>query len=288
MKKLKVLFVVACLLFGSINTATVFAYNFGNHSSATLLSKAWQSLNEGDLEAVLAYTNKCIELYDQRARNIQGHLVDYVKGTKDDISLYWELNDVATALFIQGEAYQKNNQIEKAKGAYKKLIKEYTFGQCWDSRGWFWKPAEAAKQKMSLLIEDEEDSVSDSVDKESSTVLVRKAWKALNANNLIAVKIFTSKCVTMYETEAFDMQKNLTGYPGPEKEEIFEYKILNDVGTCLYIRGEAYRKQEKFDEAKASFQELMKSYKYAQCWDEGGWFWKPAMEAKKRLWDIEG
>ena len=35
------------------------AYNYGDYRSVTLVSKAWAALAEEDIEAVLAYTNKC-------------------------------------------------------------------------------------------------------------------------------------------------------------------------------------------------------------------------------------
>ena len=36
------------------------AYNYGDYRSVTLITKAWKALQDKDLEAVLAYTNKCI------------------------------------------------------------------------------------------------------------------------------------------------------------------------------------------------------------------------------------
>ncbi|HPB69259.1 MAG TPA: hypothetical protein PKU74_10190, partial [Candidatus Omnitrophota bacterium] len=42
------------------------AYNFGDYRSVTLITNAWQALGENDLEAVLAYTNKCVELYAEQ------------------------------------------------------------------------------------------------------------------------------------------------------------------------------------------------------------------------------
>ena len=67
-------------------------------------------------------------------------------GNKDNIFQYWALNDVGTALFILGEAYRNAGQYEEAAQAYKKLINEYFYAQCWDPKGWFWKPAEAAEK----------------------------------------------------------------------------------------------------------------------------------------------
>jgi tetratricopeptide (TPR) repeat protein len=83
---------------------------------------------------------------------MQEGLKDYPGGGNDHIFQYWALNDVGTALLILGEACQKAGQYEEAAQAYKELINEYFYAQCWDTKGWFWKPAEVAQKK---LIEEE-------------------------------------------------------------------------------------------------------------------------------------
>ena len=35
--------------------------------------------------------------------------------------------------------------------AYQKLVDQYYYAQCWDPKGWFWKPAEAAQQALDEL-----------------------------------------------------------------------------------------------------------------------------------------
>ena len=90
------------------------AYSYGDYRSETLVTKAWKSLEEGDIEAVLAYTNKCIELYADQAKKMQESLTAYPAGGNQEIFGYWALNDVATALFIQGEAYRKANMPDEA------------------------------------------------------------------------------------------------------------------------------------------------------------------------------
>ncbi len=71
-----------------------------------------------------------------------------------DIHRYWALNDVATAYFIQGEAYRKKGEAAKAREAFQKIIDEFSYGQCWDPKGWFWKPAEGAANRLNSLEED--------------------------------------------------------------------------------------------------------------------------------------
>ena len=127
------------------------AYNYGDFRSSTLVSKAWKALGENDLEAVMAYVNKTVELYDDAARKMQSSLSDYPEGSQDEIFGYWALNDIATALYVQGEAYRKVEMVDEAKEAYQKIADEYTYGQCWDNGGWFWKPAEAASEEIEKM-----------------------------------------------------------------------------------------------------------------------------------------
>lgn len=284
MKRIIVLTMLLMGLFGFQGTKSAVAYDFGDYRSATFASRAWEALDKGDIEAVLAYTNKCIELYGEQAKKMQAGLKDYVKsknegGSDQDVFANWALNDIATCLFIQGEAYRKAKMNDEAKEVYNKIIKEYTFGQCWDTKGWFWKPAEAAKEKLAAL---ESGSTIDFGDYTSSALTV-KAWEALAQNDLESVKTYVKKCLELYEAKAKEMQASLTEYPWGEKDQVFAYWALNDVGTCLFIEGEALRKAGKMEEAKASYEKLLKEYSFAQCWDTNGWFWKPSEAAQRQL-----
>jgi hypothetical protein len=133
----------------TVSAQTASAYEFGDFKSSTLVGKAWGALGQGDLEGVLAYTNKCLELYAQQAQDMQNSLTDFPPvEDKDKVFSFWALNDVATSLFIQGEAYRKAEKVEEAKTAFRTVSTVYKFGQTWDPQGWFWKPSEAAKEKL--------------------------------------------------------------------------------------------------------------------------------------------
>ena len=255
------------------------AYNYGDYRSVTLSTKAWEALEKGDLEAVLDYTNKCLELYAKKAKEMQDSLSTYPAGSNEQIFNYWALNDAATSLYIQAEAYRKAGMQQEAQAAYKKLIDDYSFGQCWDKGGWFWKPAEAAKEKIAMM---KSGSDLDFGDYKSST-LALKAWQALEKKDLDSVQIYVNKCLELYEGQAKEMQNSLTEYPWEDKDKIFSYWALNDVGTCLFIMGEAYRDAGKAAEAKKAFKKLIDEYSFAQCWDPQGWFWKPAEAAQQKL-----
>ena len=274
-----ILIIITAVFTLAVSADVYAAYNFGDYRSETLTTKAWESLKEGNLDAVLAYTNKCIDLYAGQAKKMQDSLQAYPQGSNDRIFSYWALNDVATSLFIQGEAYRKAEKLDEAKGAYKKAVNEFSYGQAWDPQGWFWKPAEASKEKLAML---ESGSKLDFGDY-SSSHLTTQAWKAMADNDLNSVLSYTNKVQELYGVKAKEMQESLNEYPWESKEKIFEYWALNDVGTSLYIEGESLKKAEKSKEAKEAYQKLVDEYYYAQCWDPKGWFWKPAEAAQQAL-----
>ena len=282
----KIVLILALTFLGVTLTSpqAAFAYNFGDYRSETLVTKAWAALAEDDLDAVLAYTNKAMEMFNKQAEKMQASLDGYVEGEKDDIFSYWALNDLATASFIQGEAYRKANMMEEARAAYQKVVDEYTYGQTWDVKGWFWKPAEAAKEKLAMLDSGVEANFGDY----SSSHLVGQAWQALNSDDVEAALMYVDKTLELYKDKAKEMQESLNEYPWASNEEVFSYWALNDVGTALYIKGEALKKEGKTEEAKEVYKMLIDEFYYAQCWDVQGWFWKPAEAAQQSLDELVG
>ena len=126
-------------------------YYFGDYTSSFLTTQAWKALLADDLDTVNAYTNKVIELYAGKAKQMQESMTEYAWESKDKIFSFWALNDVGTSLFIKGEAYKKAEKNKEAKEAYKQLVDNYFYAQCWDPKGWFWKPAEAAQEALNAL-----------------------------------------------------------------------------------------------------------------------------------------
>ena len=257
--------------------------NFGDYRSSTLTTKAWKALAQKDIESVLAYTNKCISLYAAQAAKMQAGLKDYASGSNDAIFKYWALNDVATSYYIQGAAYLAANMKDEAKESFNKIIKDYSFGQTWDTKGWFWKPAEAAKEKLDMMAA----GVNWDFGDYTSSVLVQKAWAGLAANNLKAVEAYAKKTVQLYAGKAKEMQASLKEYPWESKEKTFSYWALNDVGTALFILGEAYQNAGKKEEAVSAYKRVINEFFYAQCWDPGGWFWKPSEAAQQKLGELD-
>ncbi len=257
--------------------------NFGDYRSTTLATKAWAALAQKDIESVLAYTNKCISLYAAQAAKMQAGMKDYASGSNDAIFKNWALNDVATCYFIQGEAYRAANMKDEAKEAYNKVVKDYSFGQTWDTKGWFWKPADAAKEKLDMMAA----GVNWDFGDYTSSTLVQKAWAALAANDLKAVEAYANKAVQLYAGKAKEMQASLKEYPWESKEKILSYWALNDVGSALFILGEAYQNAGKKEDAAKAYKRVINEFFYAQCWDPGGWFWKPSEGAQQKLGELD-
>lgn len=283
MKKMVLALTILTASLGMIHPPQAMAYNFGDFRSETLTTKAWIALKEGDIEAVLAYTNKCLELYAEQAQKMQASLEDYPQGSNDDIFSYWALNDIATSLFIQGEAYRQAGMEDEAKESFMKVVNDYTYGQAWDPKGWFWKPAEASKEKL-LMIETGSDI---DFGDYTSSFMTTQAWKALADNDLESVLIYTDKVIALYGDKAVEMQNSLTEYAWESKDKIFSYWALNDVGTSLFIRGEAYKKAGDAEKAREAYKTLVDDFYYSQCWDPNGWFWKPAEAAQQAIEELE-
>ncbi|MFM7413967.1 MAG: beta-glucanase precursor [Planctomycetota bacterium] len=134
---------------GAALVAVAAARDYGDHSSATLTKKAWEALAAGDGDLVLAYTGKCRELYEAEAKKQQAALTDFAPAEKAHDS--WALNDVGTCLFIVGQLQERQGSPREAIAAYRTLADELKFSQCWDTKGWFWKPAEAAAGRIKEL-----------------------------------------------------------------------------------------------------------------------------------------
>lgn len=136
--------------------SSLMAQDFGDFSSATLAGKAWAAHGAGNNDEALIYINKCVEMYAAEAAKQQASLTDFA--SKESAHDYWALNDVGTCLFIKTQILEKQGNKEELIATLRKLATEYKFSQCWDTKGWFWHPGEAAAAKLKQV---EFDSVLD-------------------------------------------------------------------------------------------------------------------------------
>jgi tetratricopeptide (TPR) repeat protein len=258
--------------------------NFGDHKSSTLTSKAWQALAAKDYDAAIIYTNKCIEMYSSEAIKMQQGLKEYPSGAAENIFSYWALNDVATCLYIQGEAYRKTKVMDKAKAAFERINDDFSYGQTYNvASKTFWKPADGAQDSLYMI----EKNLDLNYGNMASNYIVLRMWESLSRQNLEEVIAYDMKLESLYSQVAKDMQTTLTEYPGMPPENIHRYWAVNDVGTGMFILGEAYRMAGEKEKALKAYNKVMSDYSYAQCWDPQGWFWKPAEAAQQKIIEIE-
>jgi hypothetical protein len=131
--------------------------DYGDRTSATLTGKAWKALGDRKYADAVAYARKCVELYEKQAIAMQAELDQPVPpDDREAVARKWALNDVGTCLWIMGQGLEKQDRETDALAAYKQLRKKVPFAQCWDPKGWYWKPADAAKERIVALELDSE------------------------------------------------------------------------------------------------------------------------------------
>jgi hypothetical protein len=126
--------------------------DFGDASSSTLTTKAWQALDAKKFDDAVAYTAKCREKFEAKALEMQKSLTAAVPSEeKEKVASYFALNDVGTCCFIQGRALEALGKKKEALETYQFLVKKIPFAQCWNPEGFHWKPAEAATERLTEL-----------------------------------------------------------------------------------------------------------------------------------------
>ena len=123
----------------------------------------------------------------------------------------------------------------------------------------------------------------------SSADYTTQMWKAYEAQNYDVALVAIDKCIAQHGAYAAQQQSELKEPPAATeaKEVTANRGPLNDVGTCLLIKGDILLKKGDKAGAKEAYTKLCKEYKYARCWDTKGWFWAPADAAKKKLVEME-
>lgn len=250
-------------------------------SSDALVVQAWAALAREDWPAAVDFTERCIRHYGRTARKVQQRLEAEPNAVFDGVGRQ-ALDDVATAQFIQAEAYRNSDDHARARKAYAEIIKQYGQGQCWDPRGWFWRPADVAAEKLAMY----DSGVFLDFGDHSSEHLLEQAWAALERADLPAALGYTQKCIDLYAVQAQVMQSELKALP-EDDDIIFAQWALNDVATAHFIRGLVYRQNEQPEMALREFEIIQDRYPLGQCWDPKGWFWTPADAAAAHIKSLQ-
>ena len=64
---------------------------------------------------------------------------------------YATLNELATIVWLKGEALLKKGDREGALAAYYTVLADFNYGQTWDTKGWYWSPAASCRDRIAEL-----------------------------------------------------------------------------------------------------------------------------------------
>lgn len=102
----------------------------------------------------------------------------------------------------------------------------------------------------------------------TSSCLTNAAFQHLYASDLETAEELAMRAIQMFSADA-DAQQNQLGIGVfPSEDDVNSYWALNDIGGAYFILGEVARKQERTQEAKESYCEIISRYPSAQSWDE--------------------
>ena len=111
--------------------------------------KAWEAFADEDWDAVETLASRATQRWGAKAKEINKNLIAFPSA--DKAKNFANLNELATITFLKGEALLKKGDTDGALAAYYTLLADYSFGQCWDKKGWWWQPATAAKDQIARL-----------------------------------------------------------------------------------------------------------------------------------------
>lgn len=119
-----------------------------------------------------------------------------------------------------------------------------------------------------------------------SSQYVQKAWSLSGKGDFNGVHEATAEVFKKFSPEADLEAAKLDKLP--TKETVQNYKIMNDVAICYFIKGEAFRDEGKFPEAIEILQKVINKYPYAQAYDPRGWYWSIKEKAQTIINQIKG
>jgi predicted negative regulator of RcsB-dependent stress response len=126
-------------------------------SSADYTARMWKAYQAQDLDDAMKIIDECVKKCGATAATQEASLTSPppANEAKEVTAARGPLNDVGVCMMVKGDILLKKGDQAGAKAAYAKVINDYKYARCWDPKGWFWSPADAAKKKLTELGIDE-------------------------------------------------------------------------------------------------------------------------------------
>lgn len=129
-----------------------------------LMTAAWDAFNSHDYkdakakyEDAMSKADRCASRFKSEADQIQSELEQKKakqppkgKVTGEQKKAIYDqgpINSVATCYWIKARSAQLLHRNGEAREAYNAAV-SLSYGRAWDPRGWFWSPAEDAKDRL--------------------------------------------------------------------------------------------------------------------------------------------
>ena len=114
-----------------------------------LTGKAWSALGKNNFDEVERLANEAVRRWGENARKRNNGL-SKLPSTKEAKG-YATLNELATIVWLKGEALLKKGDREGALAAYYTVLADFNYGQTWDNKGWYWSPAASCRDRIAEL-----------------------------------------------------------------------------------------------------------------------------------------
>ncbi len=111
--------------------------------------KAWEAFAKNDFKTVERLANESVRRWGEQARMRNNKL--FRLPSAKEAKKYNTLNEVATIVWLKGEALLKKGDRDGALAAYYTVIANYNYGQTWDNKGWYWSPAASSRDRIAEL-----------------------------------------------------------------------------------------------------------------------------------------
>ena len=135
---------IICILLGMLSVQSAFP-----QEAWQLTGKAWSALGKNNFDEVERLANEAVRRWGENARKRNNGL-SKLPSTKEAKG-YATLNELATIVWLKGEALLKKGDREGALAAYYTVLADFNYGQTWDTKGWYWSPAASCRDRIAEL-----------------------------------------------------------------------------------------------------------------------------------------